>query len=155
MLFWYEYTSSILAVEDINIARKFQDLEHIFKYNNDTTYVINFWATWCGPCVREMPYFEKLNKIYSNSKFELILVSLDFENHIDNKLLAYLNNKKITSELFVLLDGKENSWIDKVDSQWSGSIPITLIYNNAERLFYEQEFHSTEELTNIINPLIN
>jgi len=139
---------------DIDIYETFADFEHVLHENNDTTYVVNFWATWCGPCVKELPYFEDLNEVYKNDKVKIVLVSLDFENHIDKKLIPFLNKREIISDVVCLIDGKANKWIDKVDPAWSGAIPITLIYNNKERLFFEKQFHSVEELTEIINPLL-
>ena len=76
---------------DLNVLYKYEELEHIFQYDNDTTYLINFWATWCGPCVKEMPYFQELAEFYEGKPFKLILVSLDFEKHIDTRLITFLN----------------------------------------------------------------
>jgi len=83
------------------------------------------------------------------------LVSLDFKKMIDKKLIPFLNKNKIQSEVVLLLDSKETKWIDKVDPSWSGAIPVTLVYNQKERLFFEKAFHSTKELTDIINPILN
>lgn len=139
----------------IQIARSFDEIENIFSTNSDSIYFINFWATWCGPCVREMPYIEALNSEFEDEKFKVILVSLDFEKKIDSRVIPYLNKNKIQSEVILLLDPKEVEWIDRVDKSWSGAIPISLVISNTERLFFEQEFHSSEEIINIIKPLMN
>lgn len=139
---------------DLTLYQTFDDFESVLNQNNDTTYIINFWATWCGPCVKELPYFEALNDLYKDDKVKVVLVSLDFEKFIDKSLLPFLNKKKIISDVVVLLDGKTSKWIDRVDPSWSGAIPITVFYNKKERLFYERQFHSTEELVDIINPLL-
>ena len=140
--------------QDIEIYNNFDDLEYIFEYSNDTTYLINFWATWCGPCVKEMPYIESLKEEYASEDFEIILVSLDFKKQIQSRLIPYLNKNNIQSKVVLLLDDKANDWIDKVDKNWTGAIPITLIYNKSKRLFFETEFHSKEELVNILNPIL-
>ena len=140
---------------DLNVLYKYEELEHIFQYDNDTTYLINFWATWCGPCVKEMPYFQELAEFYEGKPFKLILVSLDFEKHIDTRLITFLNKHNIKGEQYVLLDGKTNRWIDKVDPKWSGAIPISIVYKGQDRSFHEQEFHSFEELNNIVEPIIS
>jgi len=151
-------SSLLLAQEwdrnDLEICNSFEEFEHILHQENDTTYIVNFWATWCGPCVKELPYFEELNDVYKDDKVKVVLVSLDFEKMVDKMLLPFLNRKEIDSHVVLLLDGKPNKWIDKVDPSWSGSIPITIIYNKDERFFYEKSFHSTEELTALINPLL-
>lgn len=132
----------------VEVFETFDDLEEgIFqRLDKDSTYVINFWATWCGPCVKELPYFEQLNKKYSNSAFKQILVSLDAPKKLASKVIPFIQKNKIESEVVLLADGKYNNWIDRVDPSWSGAIPITLIIKGEQRLFYEQEFHSLQEL---------
>ena len=100
---------------DIPLYETFDELDHIFQFENDTTYLINFWATWCGPCVKELPYIESVNKKYRNKAFKTILVSLDMRRKLESKLVPFLNENKIESEVVVLLDGKANDWIDRVD----------------------------------------
>jgi len=140
--------SSINAQSQVKVYEKFDDLnqEILNKLDPDITYVINFWATWCGPCVKELPYFEELNKKYSNTTFKQILVSLDSPKKLDSKVIPFIIEKDIKSEVVLLADGKYNDWIDLVDPSWSGAIPITLIYKGDKKLFYEREFHSMEEI---------
>ena len=87
---------------------------------------MNFWATWCAPCVKELPYFEKLNQ--ENPNVKVILVSLDFEKQVENKLIPFLKKKKIISTSIYLADKDYNSWLPKIDKNWSGSIPATVIF---------------------------
>ncbi len=138
--------------EDLIIYETFEELEPVLQMSNDTTYVINFWATWCGPCIKELPYFEALTEKYQNKPVKVILVSLDFEKMIDKKVIPFLNKNEIVSEVIVLLDGKANRWIDRVDPSWSGAIPITYVRKGPETGFYEQEFHSLVELEDIVLP---
>jgi thiol-disulfide isomerase/thioredoxin len=128
----------------------FEDMEWVFNQQNDTTYVINFWATWCKPCVEEMPYFLELHNTYHGEKVKLILLSLDFKKQIENKLIPFIEKHKLEPEVIVLTDPDTNKWIPKVDEEWSGSIPATLIYNKNRRAFYEQSFESFEELNSIL-----
>lgn len=136
------------AYGQVKIYDTFEDLNQgIFdQLDPDSVYVINFWATWCGPCVKELPYFEQLNAKYSNQSFKQILVSLDAPKKLDSKVIPFIKKNAIKSEVVLLADGKYNNWIDKVDPSWSGAIPITLIIKGEQRLFYEQEFHSMAEL---------
>ncbi len=135
---------------------KWEELDNLMKSNTDTTYIFNFWATWCAPCVKELPHFEKLASINKDKKIKLILVSLDFRRQFESRLLPFLKENNIQSEVVLLDEPDHNLWIDKVDPSWNGSIPATLILNNKnkEKHFYEREF-TYEELLEIVNPYIN
>lgn len=129
-------------------------LLEILDRDTDTTYVINFWATWCSPCVKEIPYFEELSLSSKGKKLEVVLISLDFPNRIEKQLLPFLREKSITAKVMLMTDLDYNSWIDKVDESWSGAIPATLIYNRDKRIFLEQEL-TKEELNNYVNQISN
>ena len=139
-----EETSKATVAEDIKIF-DFDELEaYLSEKDEQKTYVVNFWATWCAPCVKELPYFEQLNANYSNKDVEVILVSLDFSKQIETKLKPFLKKNVLKSEVLVLSDVDANTWIPKVDKNWSGSIPATLIYNKALTKFYERSFDYEE-----------
>lgn len=126
-------------------AYSFAELQTLLTKNNDTTYVINFWATWCKPCVKELPAFEKLNAEYYKDKVKVILVSLDFPQNLETHLIPYIEKYKIQSQVILLDDSDANSWIPKVSEEWSGAIPATLIYKGDVNRFYERSF-TYEEL---------
>ena len=133
----------------------FEELAPLLQQNNDTTYIVNFWATWCAPCVKELPYFEALHEDFKNEKIKVLLVSLDFKKQIESKLIPFINNKTLKSEVVVLYDPDSNSWIDKISTKWSGALPATLIFRGEKRDFFEQTFHKQEELNSIIKPYLN
>lgn len=131
----------------------FKSLEPLFKQQNDTTYVINFWATWCVPCVEELPHFEKLNKKYASQKFKMILVSLDFPNMVESRVIPFVTKKNLKAEVVLLNDPNANEWIEKVSKEWSGAIPATVIYRNSEWHFFEKSFTEAsleEEIKKVI-----
>lgn len=117
----------------------FQGIEKFLTTTDDKVYVVNFWATWCAPCIKELPYFEKLNKEYSD-KLDVILISLDFPKNYDSKLKPFIQKHQLKSRVMALNDPDANTWIPKVDKSWSGAIPATLIFNKDKRQFYEQTF---------------
>tara|TARA_R100001369_G_scaffold77006_2_gene106262 strand:+ start:2153 stop:2785 length:633 start_codon:yes stop_codon:yes gene_type:complete len=127
--------------------------EKILQKSNDTTYVVNFWATWCKPCVKELPYFERINKEYADKKVKVILASLDFPNKVQSQVVPFIKKNKLHSEIVLLDDADANSWIPKVSEAWSGAIPATVIYKNDSRTFYEKSFTYEELKTEIQNLL--
>lgn len=131
------------------IILDFKGLEPYLHKNNDTCYVINFWATWCGPCVKEIPYFEQLNQKFKDKKVKVILVSLDFPKTYQKVLLPFIEKRGLKSEIILLNDPNSNEWITKIDKDWSGAIPATLIYTKASRSFYEKTF-TYQELDSLV-----
>jgi thiol-disulfide isomerase/thioredoxin len=139
---------------DFPIYESFDDLAPIFEKKNDTTYLINFWATWCKPCVEELPYFEQLHSDFAGEKLEVILVSLDFPNQIESHLIPFLEKRQLQSKIMVLTDGDYNSWIDRVDPDWGGAIPISVIYNQKDRQFVGKQFHAYEDVKQLVESLL-
>jgi thiol-disulfide isomerase/thioredoxin len=132
----------------------FEQLEPRLNLHNDTIYIVNFWATWCISCRKELPEFEKIQKVFENSKVKMLLVSLDFINQ-QEALKSFIEKNKITPEVLILNAPDANKWIDKVDPNWSGSIPATLIYKDKVRKFYEGEldFKTIEsQINSLSNP---
>jgi thiol-disulfide isomerase/thioredoxin len=127
----------------------FSQLQPLLQKMNDTVYVFNFWATWCKPCIKELPAFECINQEFKNKKVKIYLVSLDFPDKHKELLLPYLKNNHIRSSVIHLMETDANEWIDKVSLQWSGSIPATLVYNSDAREFYEKSL-SYEDLKSIV-----
>lgn len=143
------------AASQIAEVIKLDNLKQMLSPESDTIYVINFWATWCKPCVKEMPYFEKLGANFADKKLKVILISLDFTKHLETQLIPYLKKNKIQSRVMLLDEPDANRWIDLVDPSWSGAIPATLVIHAStnHRSFYEKEF-TYVELENIVKPLI-
>lgn len=131
----------------------FAEFEPQLNLNNDTVYLINFWATWCVPCIKELPAIEKIAERFKNDKFKIILVSLDMPKQLNSRLIPFIEKHQIKSKIVLLNDPDFNQWIDRVDPNWSGAIPASLIYSKSHRSFYEQSF-DYPELEDIIKPII-
>ena len=124
---------------DVIEVYNYSELEPLLNETNpEKTYIINFWATWCGPCIKELPYFQELHD--TNKDVEVILVSLDFPEKFETQLIPFIKKKNVTPQVILLDDPNENKWIPAIDSTWSGALPATLIYNKEKRAFYEQSF---------------
>jgi thiol-disulfide isomerase/thioredoxin len=111
---------------------------------NDTLYVYNFWATWCTPCVAELPSFEKMNQKFKHQKFKMILISLDFPKMVESKLLPFIDSNNLQAEVILLNDPDANRWISKIDSTWTGAIPATLFVKHNQRKFFEKSFTESQ-----------
>lgn len=121
---------------------------------NDTLYIINFWATWCKPCVEEMPHLEKVNEKYKHHKIKVLLVSNDMRKELTGRLPKFIQDKKIQSRVLFMNETNANSWIEKVNPSWSGAIPATWFLNAAKgrELFHEGELNE-DEIEQLINKL--
>jgi len=132
----------------------FASLEPMLQVEDDRLHLVNFWATWCKPCLEELPYFEQVRDSLGDEKVEVLLVSLDFKDKLESQLIPYLEKNGLGSRVVLLDDPHENEWIPRVDSAWSGAIPATLIYNSSQRAFYEMSFSKRalrEEISKFLN----
>jgi thiol-disulfide isomerase/thioredoxin len=148
----------MLLFVDIGFAQRvpvlnFSQVEQHYSSNSDTVYVVNFWATWCKPCIEELPAFLKVEQELKSTPFKLILVSLDFPQHINTRVIPFLDKHGIKSDVYVL-DDDANQWINKVNPDWDGSIPATLVVKKKTASFFNQTFEY-DELLKLVKPKLN
>lgn len=131
---------------------KYEDFEKRIQKDNDKLLVVNFWATTCAPCVKELPDFMEINnKFKDHSNFKMILVSLD--RLVDKeRVLKFIKNKNLTAEVILLDDIKRmNTWIPRFEKDWDGNIPVTIFYKNGEKVYFNDGEMSKEDLEKTIN----
>ena len=140
-----------LGAQTIKVVN-YDKLKPAYTNNSDTLYVVNFWATWCRPCVEELPHFMEVTGKFSNTeKFKMILVSLDDSERADNSVKNFAKRLKLNTDLYLLDDIKRmNEWIRDTDSSWSGSIPATLFVKKGKSLHFTEGTLSKEELETLI-----
>ena len=143
VLFAFSLNSYSQNVKLLNIDQ----LNERIKQGKDSTYVVNFWATWCAPCIKELPHFEKLNAEYKGEKLAVLLVSVDFKSKLKSAVIPFVKRKNIKSEVFLLNESSPQEYIDRIDKSWSGSIPATLFIKGDKRTFIESEFTYEQLLT--------
>ncbi|MEQ8581902.1 MAG: TlpA disulfide reductase family protein [Marinoscillum sp.] len=128
---------------------KLPELQQLMSANTAGLKVFNFWASWCGPCVKELGYF---NALASNNNTEVILVSLDFPEDIE-KARKILEKKEVALSTYLLDEKDYDKYITSIDNSWSGAIPATLfIDKKGNRYFYESSFEK-QELDNVVEKL--
>ncbi len=147
------FSLGLLLASSVGFAQNvavitFPALQKRLAQVTDTTYVVNFWATWCAPCVKELPHFERLRAANATKKVKVLLVSLDYASQVDKKVRPFVKQHALRAEVLLLNETDPNSWLDKVDTTWSGALPFTLIVNNKtrQRRTFEREL-SWAELT--------
>lgn len=144
----------VIDVSDIDLEiYDYDGLEPLINKKDDKIHIVNFWATWCAPCVKELPYFEAVNKTYKDKNVEVLLVSLDFPRNYERKLKRFIKTHDLRSKNVAFDDTDQNRWIPAINKNWSGAIPATIIYKGDKRQFYERSF-TQEELENELNQFL-
>ncbi len=132
---------------------KYPDLEKTLQTNKEKLLVVNFWATWCKPCIAEMPHLLRMADTLKAHGVKLVFVSFDFRDQLTTRVIPFVKKTKIQQDVMLLDEPNPNSFINKVNTDWSGSIPATLIVNNAGKqvAFHEGEF-TYDTLLKFIQP---
>lgn len=128
----------------------YSEFEKMVNEPSDKLRIYNFWATWCAPCIKEMPHFEKVS--LSDPELSLYFISLD-DGRKPERVNNFITKRQIQAPVLLLDDIDYNKWISKVHQDWSGAIPATLFIDaGGKKHFYEGEM-SEEELKSIIDKL--
>jgi thiol-disulfide isomerase/thioredoxin len=119
---------------------KITDLEQTIA-QSDHPLIVNFWATFCVPCVKEIPYFQSTVARYQGEQVELILVSLDLPDYYPAKIASFAQSRGFTSSIVWLNETNADYFCPKVDPKWTGGIPSSLFVNNKThyRRFFDRQ----------------
>jgi thiol-disulfide isomerase/thioredoxin len=134
------YSLSFSQTAEIVKLNRVQDL---IGTRSEKIEIVNFWATWCAPCVKEIPFFEKITND-NRSDIHITLVSMDLDlDPNPEKVYKFIARKNIQSQVLLLNEPNPNSWISQIDKDWSGALPATIIINHktGKRKFVEKELH--------------
>lgn len=133
-------------------AVNYDQLFSLVQQNDDKLYVVNFWATWCRPCMEELPHFLEVDDEYrKGDDYQMILVSLDKSTNLNTTVAGVVKRMNIKPDVLLLDDAKRmNDFINLINVEWSGSIPATVLYKNGKQLAFHEGQLSKEELDDLI-----
>ncbi|MBL7830108.1 MAG: TlpA family protein disulfide reductase [Saprospiraceae bacterium] len=140
----------ITNIKTPDVITAFDQLDEKYFHLKDTLLVVNFWATWCKPCVQELPYFNDVAKKYSSQKVKFLFISLDFLNTIDKSLKPFIQQNPFNGDVVLLADQDVNNWAINIDKNWDGAIPVTMLIKNDKKSAHLGSFKNSDELNSFI-----
>ena len=135
-------TALSLSAQKLSGIYKVQDLMKRIS-NSDTTYIVNFWATWCKPCMEELQAIDSVGMENKTGKIKLVFVSLDFRDK-KNQVNSALKRKGIQSSCVLLDEVNGNVYINQISPDWSGSIPATLLKKGVRQVLLDKKLSSEQ-----------
>ena len=155
IIFAFTLLTGCNAQENENVLKtvNYDQLKSVIQKNDGKLYVVNFWATWCKPCVEELPGFMAVNEQFKNDpNFKMILVSMDNKRQLDTKVKKFIRDNHIDADVYLLDDlQRMNEWIPATDESWSGAIPATVFYKNGKKILFRELQMTQYELEDAIN----
>jgi thiol-disulfide isomerase/thioredoxin len=140
-----------VSAQDVEVV-KFTDLQSKILYTDASLTIFNFWATWCSPCIKELPYFDALEA--ENENVKVYLVSLDFPDQLQ-KVRNFVEKRDLKSEVLFLNEKDPDDYMPKVSDQWSGAIPATLFVNDLGKTFFHENAFTKEQLKEAVEKYLN
>ncbi|MEJ7588802.1 MAG: redoxin domain-containing protein [Ferruginibacter sp.] len=129
-----EWASQPVTLEMIDEA----GIRDLLKNNTDKLRLINVWATWCGPCVNELPAFVTINRMYRQRDFEFITISADYPEKKE-KVLKALKGLQMANTNYLFSSDDKYKLIEAVDPKWSGALPYTILVEPGGKIVYAKQ----------------
>lgn len=107
-----------------------KEIENLLKTHRSELLIVNFWATWCGPCVKELPAFVKISHDYKEADVRVVGISIDFKSQVQEQVIPFLKEKKIPYSNIVFY-GPSEDLINFFSDEWKGDIPATFFYDRS------------------------
>lgn len=145
------FLSVHLSAQEVEIV-KFSDLQKKMLYTDAPLTIFNFWATWCGPCIKELPHFDALES--QNKNIKVYLVSIDFQSELE-RVKKFVVKKSLQSDVLFLDEKDPDDYMGKVSNDWSGAIPATLFVTDLGKTYFHEKAFTKEELEKTIKKYLN
>lgn len=132
---------------------KITELDQLIR-QSEYPVIVNFWATWCKPCVEELPSLIREMKAHKEDSLQLILVSLDDQETYNGKLKTFIRERNYEGLFLWLDETNADLFCPVIDSSWSGAIPATLLLNKKRnyRKFVEAKL-ADESIKQLLNEM--
>jgi thiol-disulfide isomerase/thioredoxin len=134
LFFLIIFSGSELHSQEIKPISSVEEMAQIVDSHKGKVLLINFWATWCKPCVKEFPELVKLYNDYKDKGFELVFISADVPDEVDSKVLPFLKKQNVDFISYYIKFDKPEELINYIDKNWEGAIPSTYVYDKEGKL---------------------
>lgn len=139
------FSTAYLSAQEVRVM-KFPELQKKILTADAPLTIFNFWATWCGPCVREMPHFDAYE---TDPEVKVYFVSLDFPDQLE-RVKKFVANKSLKAEVILLDESDYDAYMGKVSKEWSGAIPASLFVDEWGKTYFHEKEISKEELARLV-----
>ena len=131
------------------------DLQRIISDRRQRPLLINVWATWCIPCREEFPDLIKLQEKYGSEILDMVAISVDYPDEIDNKIKPFLEKLPVNFPIYVQNFDRQEDFINTFSSEWSDALPATFLYDGTgkQRIFHQGQL-DFKDLENLIRPVL-
>jgi thiol-disulfide isomerase/thioredoxin len=127
----FPFLFSAIAVQSQQVKSvKITELEKTIK-ESKTPLIVNFWATFCVPCLQEIPYFQEIASQYKSNDVSLVFVSLDMKEAYPVKVNNMAKKLNLTYPVVWLNETNADYFCPRIDTTWTGGMPSSLFVNNA------------------------
>jgi thiol-disulfide isomerase/thioredoxin len=117
--------------------------------------LVNFWATWCVPCVEEFPDLLKVRERYRHKGLDVLFVSADDPKHADREVIAFLKRLEVDFTTYIKQTKDDDSFINAVSPKWSGALPATFIFDRKGKLVHTRiDAQTFEVISRLVEPLL-
>ncbi|MFO0907839.1 MAG: redoxin domain-containing protein [Isosphaeraceae bacterium] len=127
---WNAEPVSLEKIDDAGVAK-------LVKNDTPNLLVVNLWATWCGPCVEELPAFVEMHRMYRGRKFKMVTISMDEPDKADEALKVLKENHASTTN-YLLRTTDRDRFAEALDKEWPGPLPYTMIIVPGGKVVYRK-----------------